>query len=96
MIVVLCIVTLASGDVFSRDVHDVPNARRVIGVVTYYYYCISTFFDLARMDRLTLRGKSAVARFTLSTKPLNQDVKIYSTYGINFKLVGDFKYSISQ
>lgn len=57
---------------------------------------LSTYFDLARMDKLTFRGKRAVAKFTLSTKPLNEDVKIYSTYGINFKLVGDFKYSISQ
>lgn len=55
---------------------------------------LESFFDLMRMDKLTLRGKRAVASFKLSTKPNGQEVKIYSTYGINFKLIGDFMYQI--
>jgi hypothetical protein len=46
-------------------------------------------------DRFTVlkqRGARAITSFWLSTKPTGQPVKIYSTYGIDFYLVGDINY----
>jgi hypothetical protein len=56
------------------------------------YVKLSSFFDPARVDRLRTMAKTAIVRFTLSTKPAATDVKIYTTYGIDFRIVGDFRF----
>lgn len=55
---------------------------------------LESFFDQNKLDRLTSQATKAIASFSLSTLPAGQHVKIFSTYGIDFKLVGDFMYKI--
>jgi hypothetical protein len=55
---------------------------------------LSTSIDQARLDDLRVLGKEAVIRFNMTTKPDGQPVKLYTTYGIDFHLVGDFIYSV--
>lgn len=55
---------------------------------------LSTLFDQARLDDLRDRASDAIIRFSMSTKPNGTPVKIYTTYGIDFHLVGDFRYSV--
>jgi hypothetical protein len=47
-----------------------------------------------RLDMLRSRGREAVIQFTMSTKPDGQAVKLYTTYGIDFHLIGDFKFTV--
>ncbi len=51
-------------------------------------------FDKERLDQIRLRSTEAIIRFSLSTKPDNTPVKIYTSYGIDFHLVGDFIYNV--
>jgi hypothetical protein len=51
-------------------------------------------WDQARFTVLKQRGARAIAKFVLSTKPTGQHVKLYTTYGIDFYLVGDVRYHI--
>jgi hypothetical protein len=55
---------------------------------------LSTFFNDERLKNLRDYAHSAVVRFSLSTRPGYQAVKLYTTYGIDFHIVGDFKYSV--
>lgn len=55
---------------------------------------LSTLFDQSRLDDLRDRAKDAIIRFSMSTKPNGTPVKIYTTYGIDFHLVGDFRFSV--
>lgn len=55
---------------------------------------LSSFFTSERLDRLRMDAKKAVVQFTLSTRPGYQNVKLYTTYGIDFHIVGDFKYTV--
>jgi hypothetical protein len=48
------------------------------------------FFDQPKFTRLKQRGQQAIVRFSLSTKPNGTPVKLYTTYGIDFHVVGDF------
>lgn len=52
-------------------------------------------FDAARLERLK-NAKYVIAKFKLNTIPGSVPVKIYSTYGIDFKLVGDFQYMVGK
>jgi hypothetical protein len=51
-------------------------------------------FDETRFNAIKQYGKRAIVRFRITTHPLLQHVKIYSTYGIDFHLVGDFNYHV--
>ncbi len=53
-------------------------------------------FDQPRFTMLKQRGTKAIMRFWLNTQPANQHVKIYTTYGIDFYLVGDFRYHVGS
>lgn len=53
---------------------------------------LESWFDQARLQNLQTNATQAIAKFRLSTQPAGQPVKIYSTYGITFRLVGDFRY----
>ena len=55
---------------------------------------LSTLVDQARLDDLRDRASDAIIRFSMSTKPSGTPVKIYTTYGIDFHLVGDFRFSV--
>ena len=55
---------------------------------------LSTHFDQARLDDLRLKATEAIIRFEVSTKPDGKAVKLYTTYGIDFHLVGDFRYTV--
>ena len=51
---------------------------------------LNSFFTNSRFFSFKNHVKKAIAKFTLSTKPNGTHVKLYTTYGIDFKLVGDF------
>lgn len=51
-------------------------------------------FANERLFNFTNDVKKAMTRFAVTTKPDNSNVRIYSNYGINFKLVGDFKVKV--
>lgn len=53
-------------------------------------------WDLMRFTTLKQRGAKAVTRFLLSTRPAGDHVKLYTTYGIDFYLVGDVRYSVGS
>lgn len=53
-----------------------------------------TAFTQERLDLLRIQGKEAVIQFKMSTKPDGEAVKLYTTYGIDFHLVGDFKFTV--
>ncbi|MCB9235805.1 MAG: hypothetical protein H6581_29425 [Bacteroidia bacterium] len=55
---------------------------------------IGSWFNQDRIFNIRTRATNATVRFSLSTKPANQAVKIYSTYKIEFTLVGDFNYKV--
>lgn len=55
---------------------------------------LSALFDQSRLDDLRDRAKDAIIRFSMSTKPAGTPVKIYTTYGIDFHLVGDFRFKV--
>ena len=55
---------------------------------------LSAGFDRDRLDQIRLRSSDAIVRFSLSTKPDGTPVKIYTNYGIDFHLVGDFQYNV--
>lgn len=55
---------------------------------------LKTFFTRDRIDNLRSYARQAVVRFALSTKPQWQAVTLYSTYGMDFSVVGDFKYGM--
>lgn len=55
---------------------------------------IAASFDQQRLDDLRIRGSQAVIRFTLDTRPNGVPVKLYSTYGIDLSLVGDFRFNL--
>lgn len=55
---------------------------------------LAATINQARLDDLRVLGKEAVIRFKMTTKPDGQAVKLYTTYGIDFHLVGDFRYSV--
>ncbi|MFN8395816.1 MAG: hypothetical protein U0176_14365 [Bacteroidia bacterium] len=52
--------------------------------------------DQAKFTRLKQMGAKAIVRFNLTTFPFNQSLKLYSTYGIDFRLVGDFIYHVGS
>ena len=56
---------------------------------------VSSFFDAYKLEKLQAGATQATVKFSISTKPLNNHVKLYSNYGIDFKLVTDFKYSFN-
>lgn len=51
-------------------------------------------FTEDRFEQIRLRASEAIVRFSLSTKPNGTPVKIYTNYGIDFTLVGDFQYNV--
>jgi len=55
---------------------------------------LAASFDQNRLDNLRILGSQAIIRFTLDTKPNGIPVKLYSTYGIDMTLVGDFRYNL--
>jgi hypothetical protein len=55
---------------------------------------LTTAITQARLDLLRVQGKEAVMRFKMTTKPDGQPVKLYTTYGIDFYLVGDFMFTV--
>lgn len=55
---------------------------------------LGSYFNSNRMDQLKMKSTSAKIKFKLNTRPSNQDVKVYSNYRIDFRLVGDFKYQV--
>ena len=55
---------------------------------------LSASFDKDRLEQIRLRSTDAIVRFSLSTKPDGTPVKIYTNYGIDFHLVGDFQYNV--
>lgn len=55
---------------------------------------LSAGMDQAQFSRLKQMGAKAIVRFMLTTLPQNRSLKLYSTYGIDFHLVGDFNYHI--
>lgn len=55
---------------------------------------LSAAFDKERLDIIRLRSTEAIVRFSLTTKPDGTPVKIYTNYGIDFHLVGDFNYNV--
>jgi hypothetical protein len=57
---------------------------------------LSSFFDKGRVERLRTMAVTAIAKFTLSTRPVATDVKIYTTYGIDFRIVGDFRFTTAN
>lgn len=77
--------TLPAGRINQDGYVDTPGTAELIAN-----------FDQPRFMQLKQRGKNAILKFVLSTKPNGTPVKLYTTYGIDFTLVGDFKYRISQ
>ncbi|MFN8396799.1 MAG: hypothetical protein U0176_19395, partial [Bacteroidia bacterium] len=77
--------TLPAGRVNSNGYVDQPGKGELVAN-----------FDQIRFTTLKQRGRKAIMRFWLSTKPSGQHVKIYTTYGIDFHLVGDFRYRIGS
>jgi len=63
-------------------------------VVTPAKATLGSFFDENRLDQLKMKSTSAKVKFRLSTKPAGQNIKLYSNYRIDFRLVGDFKYHV--
>jgi hypothetical protein len=57
---------------------------------------LKAFFTRDRLDNLRTYARQAVVRFALSTKPQWQAVTLYSTYGMDFSVVGDFKYGMGN
>ena len=55
---------------------------------------VAAGFDQERLDKIRVLGTNAVIHFDMTTKPDGQAVKLYTNYGIDFHLVGDFRYSI--
>ena len=55
---------------------------------------LSSFFTPERLDRLRDDARKAIVRFSISTRPAYQELKFYTTYGIDFHVVGDFKYTV--
>lgn len=53
-------------------------------------------FTQDRLDQLKIKGHQAIINFKMSTKPNGVPVKLYTTYGIDFHLVGDFKYTVGM
>ena len=51
-------------------------------------------FDHERLYSIINDAKQTLTRFAITTKPNNTNIRIYSNYGINFKLVGDFKVKV--
>lgn len=76
---------LPAGQVNSNGYVDTPGKGE-----------LTADFDQPRFTMLKQRGAKAIMRFWLSTKPNGQPVKIYTTYGIDFHLVGDFRYHIGS
>jgi hypothetical protein len=76
---------LPAGRVNANGFVDVPGTGQLIAN-----------FDQPRFVRLKQRGRRAIMRFLLTTQPTGQPVKIYSAYGIDFHLVGDFRYHIGS
>jgi hypothetical protein len=54
---------------------------------------ISFYVDQNRMQKI-LTSRSVIFKVKFSTPNSNQYVKIYSNYKIDFKLVGDFNYTV--
>lgn len=77
--------TLPAGQVNSSGYVDVPGTGQLVAD-----------FDQPRFTTLKQRGANAIMRFWLSTKPDGQPVKLYTTYGIDFYLVGDFRYHVGR
>lgn len=75
--------TVGAGEV------DVNGFVQVPGKTT-----LNAFLTKDRIDNLRTYGKKAFVRFSLSTRPEWQAIKLYSTYGLDFTIVGDFKYSV--
>lgn len=57
---------------------------------------LKAFFTRDRLDNLRDYARQAVVRFALSTKPQWQAITLYSTYGMAFSVVGDFKYGVGK
>jgi hypothetical protein len=76
---------LPAGHVGLNGMVDIPGTGQLIAN-----------FDQMRFTRLKQRGKSAITRFVLSTQPTGQHVKLFTTYGIDFHLVGDFRTHIGS
>jgi hypothetical protein len=76
---------LPAGQVNSNGYVDTPGQGELIAE-----------FDQPRFTMLKQRGAKAIMRFWLNTQPANQHVKVYTTYGIDFYLVGDFRYHIGS
>lgn len=55
---------------------------------------VNASFDQEKLENLRNQGKQAIVRFSMTTKPDGVPVKLYTTYGIDFHLVGDFRYSV--
>jgi hypothetical protein len=77
--------TLPAGQVNQSGYVDVPGTGELIAQ-----------WDQMRFTTLKQRGKRAIVRFVLSTKPTGQHVKLYTTYGIDFYIVGDVKYHVGS
>ena len=77
--------TLPAGQVNQNGYVDTPGTAELIAN-----------FDQPRFTQLKQRGANAVLKFVLSTKPNGTDVKLYTTYGIDFTLVGDFNYRVGN
>ena len=77
--------TLPAGQVNQAGYVDVPGTGELIAQ-----------WDQARFTTLKQRGARAITSFKLTTKPSGQHVKLYTTYGIDFYLVGDLRYHIGS
>lgn len=77
--------TLPAGRINQNGYVDVPGTAELV-----------TYFDQPRFTQLKQRGKKAIVRIVLNTKPNGTAVKLYTTYGIDFTLVGDFNYQVNN
>ena len=84
----------AQGTVFDSLVY--PSATILAGRINANGYVdaptssvVPINFDQPKLTSWKQRAKQAIVRFYLYTSPVGQPVKIYNTYGIDFRLVGN-------
>jgi hypothetical protein len=77
--------TLPAGQMNPSGYVDIPGTGELVAQ-----------WDQIRFTTLKQRGAKAITRFVLSTKPNGQHVKLYTTYGIDFYLVGDVNYHVGN
>ncbi len=68
----------------------VPGSNGIVTTPTESIY--SQIFETQEIQDILNKGRKLGLRYRLDTKPLNENVKIYSTYKIKAKLIGNFTY----